>query len=464
MNIGLRIATVTSACICVALSIASCSGASSTPAAGGDGGSTGGGGAGGPGCSTDADCTALLPQTNPADCAVGKCEALLGTCAFVARDADGDGHTAANCHAQGSGVIQAGDDCDDGDQTTYPAAVDACDGKNHTCATTQCACANDTTQACYDGTPASTRSVGACKDGTQVCTKGQWGPCDGQVKPKPVDLCDGKDENCDGNPNTNCPCQTGTTQVCNMGLCNPTTVACTNGAWPTCPTAIVATIYRQDGDTDQHCVGGALTLCPTAAASHVPAVRLSATCQSPDDCDDADPQRAAACNCASGSTKACNPSPACNPSTVSCANGEYPSCPAPSNPTFMGSPVGSACSAGTGSCARNGTVQCSGVNAANCSAVVGAPDATWHYAAAPNGSWDWNCDGVTELQFPHLVPPVVGIVAAQCLATNCNPVGYAVIAGGSICGATVSPLNCLSVNGVCQGAASSQPTAQCGCQ
>lgn len=63
---------------------------------------------------------------------------------------------------------------------------------------------------------------------------------------------------------------------------------------------------------------------------------------------------------------------------------------------------GNPCSVGLGACARTGTILCSAGGAASCSATAGAPDTsgTWHQAAATNGSWDWDCDGAVEYQFP----------------------------------------------------------------
>ena len=50
---------------------------------------------------------------------------------------------------------------------------------------------------CYTG-PASTRGVSPCKSGSQICTKGKWGACTGEQKPK-AEICGNKiDDNCNG--------------------------------------------------------------------------------------------------------------------------------------------------------------------------------------------------------------------------------------------------------------------------
>ena len=259
-----RAGTVVAACLGVALSIASCSGGTSPPSGGDvDIGMADAAGMD-PGCTSDADCTALLPATSPANCAVGKCDVLQGKCAFVSNDADGDGHPAANCKAVGTGSIQAGDDCDDNDKTTYPGAPDTCDGRNHTCATSNCACTDGTKQACYTGPP-PTRGVGKCADGIQLCASGSWGTCAGDIIPKSVDACDGTDANCDGNPNTGCPCQNGTTQSCygapagtaGVGVCRKGTQTCAGAAWGLCVGAVIPSPRYCGGALDKDCNGKA---------------------------------------------------------------------------------------------------------------------------------------------------------------------------------------------------------------
>ena len=65
-----------------------------------------------------------------------------------------------------------------------------------------CPCdAEGTTRACYTG-PAGTEHVGACHDGQQTCTSvGEflvWGPCTGDVTPRPKSAATTNDENCNG--------------------------------------------------------------------------------------------------------------------------------------------------------------------------------------------------------------------------------------------------------------------------
>jgi hypothetical protein len=90
--------------------------------------------------------------------------------------------------------------------------------------------------------------------------------------------------------------------------------------------------------------------------------------------------------------------------------------------------AGQGCTVGKGACARTGMVVCNGT-VATCDAVPGSPDTTgtWHQAAATNGSWDWDCDGSVEYQYPSgdTTPPPIdepaihdcGAVAIQAVCT-----------------------------------------------
>lgn len=102
-----------------------------------------------------------------------------------------------------------------------------------------CQCINGQTQPCYTG-PMGTQGVGPCKSGTQTCANGMWGACSGDVTPV-AEACDNIDNDCngqtdDGNPGGNVMCTTGNPGVCASGttgcsggmiVCNQTTMAST---------------------------------------------------------------------------------------------------------------------------------------------------------------------------------------------------------------------------------------------
>lgn len=63
-----------------------------------------------------------------------------------------------------------------------------------------CPCPFGAVQRCYTG-PVHTRGVGQCTDGYQTCTNQvnpQWGPCEGQILPAAAEVCDGRDNTCNG--------------------------------------------------------------------------------------------------------------------------------------------------------------------------------------------------------------------------------------------------------------------------
>ena len=55
---------------------------------------------------------------------------------------------------------------------------------------------------------------------------GKWGPCNGGVQPS-AEVCDGKDNNCNGQVDENL------TRPCS-GQCGPGTQTCENGVWGPC--------------------------------------------------------------------------------------------------------------------------------------------------------------------------------------------------------------------------------------
>ena len=73
-------------------------------------------------------------------------------------------------------------------------AAEVCNGKDDNC---DGKVDEGLTTACYEG-PVATRKTGECRDGTRVCTSGKWGgPCSGEVRPV-AEACNGKDDDCDG--------------------------------------------------------------------------------------------------------------------------------------------------------------------------------------------------------------------------------------------------------------------------
>ncbi len=83
-------------------------------------------------------------------CTIDNCDARVG-CVHSPRDLDGDGHVDRACTIDGTPGGPAGDDCNDGDATTYPGAMEICDdNRDNNCngsvdyAETSCSPTNDT--------------------------------------------------------------------------------------------------------------------------------------------------------------------------------------------------------------------------------------------------------------------------------------------------------------------------------
>ena len=58
-------------------------------------------------------------------------------------------------------------------------------------------CLNGAERSCYTGLPA-TKDIGICRSGNQVCSRGEWGKCQGEMKPEKEICADNLDNDCDG--------------------------------------------------------------------------------------------------------------------------------------------------------------------------------------------------------------------------------------------------------------------------
>lgn len=175
---------------------------------------------------------------------------VLGCCFIYSFHSTGcaTNNTPDDTLTSGSGTSSGGNGGSGGSGGACIPLEEVCDGKDNDCDSDVdegCPCIDGQTQLCYSG-PDGTQGVGPCSAGQQACDpSGTWGPCVGEIKPKPKELCNFVDDDCNGVPD-----DLGTT-TCGAGACQVTVATCENGKLTTCVPKL-ATLEVCDG-IDNNC-------------------------------------------------------------------------------------------------------------------------------------------------------------------------------------------------------------------
>jgi hypothetical protein len=122
--------------------------------------------------------------------------------------------------------------------------------------------------------------------------------------------------------------------------------------------------------------------------------------------------------------------------------------------TWQGTRVGANCYPGFGACGVMGKVVCADPATATCSATPGQADDTFHTSAAPNGSWDWNCNNGVDRKYP--LAACSSFTAATCPANGWEPGP----SGSGDCGETLTQTGCAPSGSGCAATGSQQTVTE----
>lgn len=304
----------------------------------------------------DATADAPLPPSDTADASMLDTTAEAGA-AFGGAGGSGGGGAAGGAVGSGGLTGTGGAVATCGNRDCSSSADNNCNGQADNQEAPCKSCVLGSTQSCNTG------GLGLCATGTQTCQLAAdhqsvgYGPCQQTTAARARDCTSSADNDCNGQADdletTYCQCSTASSPK-----------SCSTGLSGICQAGSQACVVAADKTTS------AWGACTQLKAKGVE------TCANPGSDDDCD------------GTVDNVPTKSCNIGTGlgACANGGY-----------------TACSAGAEICVPlvdflgNTTV--------------------WHTSTAPNGSWDWDCDGAITKQYPDTMPTpptCTGLDVASC--------------------------------------------------
>ncbi len=267
-------------------------------------------------------------------------------------DEAGGGFGGGHAGNAGSAALDGGADVRDSSLVDVATSTEICDGLDNNQngqVDEGCACSPGSTQGCYLGDPAKA-GKGACTFGHQLCVKqqtsgeiqdGAWGPCEGSGQPT-TEVCDGNDNDCNGQIDETCGCQAGDKRACytgpqgtsGVGTCKAGTQTCAPPNWGGCEGSVGPSIEICDG-LDNDCNGTiddvSLVSCQTPCGAGVQQCQNGhlSTCAgpspSPEVCDGKDND----CNGQIDENLIQGCSSQCGLGTKTCTGGTWSPCNAP---------------------------------------------------------------------------------------------------------------------------------------